>query len=435
MSADELSPTEPFDPRAVSTPEVAADAAVPEANDVPLDPINAATLAQLESGPEQKTWLQSLLLLVVSLALFGAAGLFSYTLPDLLVLIAVLLFHESGHYLGMRLFNYRDVRMFFIPFFGAAVSGRSTSVAGYKEAIVILLGPLPGIVLGIVLGAACLFYDEPLLRSATRMLLLINGFNLLPFLPLDGGRLLHLVLFSRQRHLEAVFRVVTGALLALAGWAIGAWILMGLGVLILLATGYTFRISTLAMQLRGQHPPSAEMDLSARVPGDQAVRVLAQVRQAFPKLLQPRQLATAVRQVWERMHIEPPGVLASCGLLAVYVGSLLGTPVAALLLHFPWPRVASVSNADGTVSRQQEVRVLGRLQQSTQLGSDGGFEGRHIEYFPMQPGTAVEGSFAAGQRHGAWKFFTPEGNVQAELLYDHGKLIEQKGELPAGTTP
>src|SRR5258706_5980780 len=43
----------------------------------------------------------------------------------LLVLVGVLLFHELGHYLGMRAFGYGDVRMFFIPFFGAAVSGKS----------------------------------------------------------------------------------------------------------------------------------------------------------------------------------------------------------------------------------------------------------------------------------------------------------------------
>ena len=38
----------------------------------------------------------------------------------------------------MRAFKYRNVQMFFIPFFGAAVTGRNFSVAGYKKAIVSL---------------------------------------------------------------------------------------------------------------------------------------------------------------------------------------------------------------------------------------------------------------------------------------------------------
>src|SRR5262249_26862794 len=64
------------------------------------------------------------------------------------ILIGVLLFHEAGHFLGMRTFGYRDVRMFFIPGFGAAVAGKKEGVPAWQEAIVLLLGPLPGLVLG-----------------------------------------------------------------------------------------------------------------------------------------------------------------------------------------------------------------------------------------------------------------------------------------------
>jgi Zn-dependent protease len=179
----------------------------------------------MEQPVEQKSWVQTLVLLAASLMVFGAMGLFTYGVTELMLLVGVLFFHETGHYLGMRLFNYRDVRMFFIPFFGAAVSGRSTSVAGYKEAIVILLGPVPGILLGAAVGVACLFYDDELLRTTARMLLLINGFNLLPFMPLDGGRLLQLVLFSRQRHLEAIFRFATALLLMFCAWYLESWVL------------------------------------------------------------------------------------------------------------------------------------------------------------------------------------------------------------------
>ena len=79
-------------------------------------------------------------LLVLTLAAFILSELRSDgSLRKLGVLLGVLLFHELGHYAGMRLFGYRDVRMFFIPFFGAAVSGRREGVAAWKEAIVLLL--------------------------------------------------------------------------------------------------------------------------------------------------------------------------------------------------------------------------------------------------------------------------------------------------------
>jgi hypothetical protein len=230
----------------------------------------------------------------------------------------------------MRLFNYQNVRMFFIPFFGAAVAGRNRSVEGYKEAIVILLGPLPGIVLGAAVGVAGVAYGSELLNSAATLLLIINGFNLLPFLPLDGGRLLHLVLFSRQAWLEAIFRVVTGGLLALCGWALGAWLLMLLGIWIVLATGYTFRVSRIAQMLRGPLQTGGAMDLSARIPPEQAVPLIELIRNRFPQMTQPQTLANTVRQVWERIHLRPPGLLASVGLLALYVGGFFAAPIVLI---------------------------------------------------------------------------------------------------------
>lgn len=68
-------------------------------------------------------------LLPVTMLLFAGAALWQtgFNLLALthwvLPVIGVLLFHELGHYVAMRLFGYRDVRMFFVPFFGAAVSG------------------------------------------------------------------------------------------------------------------------------------------------------------------------------------------------------------------------------------------------------------------------------------------------------------------------
>jgi hypothetical protein len=72
--------------------------------------------------------------LLVSLALFVLVRQQQSGSPrGLVILVGVLLFHELGHYAGMRLFGYRDVRMFFIPFFGAAVSGKRGGVARGKR--------------------------------------------------------------------------------------------------------------------------------------------------------------------------------------------------------------------------------------------------------------------------------------------------------------
>ena len=66
----------------------------------------------------------------------------AFTFADLLILILVLLVHEVGHYAGMRRFGYRNVQMFFIPLFGAAVSGHGIRASVTEHAAVLLLGPV-----------------------------------------------------------------------------------------------------------------------------------------------------------------------------------------------------------------------------------------------------------------------------------------------------
>src|SRR2546423_417803 len=65
---------------------------------------------------------------LVSFTVFILLGILLFTPVELAWLVGVLLFHETGHFLGMRYFGYRDVQMFFIPLFGAAVRGEKKGV-------------------------------------------------------------------------------------------------------------------------------------------------------------------------------------------------------------------------------------------------------------------------------------------------------------------
>src|ERR1700759_4641270 len=86
------------------------------------------------------------LLLIISLGAFLLVQQReSGTLVNLAALTGVLFFHEAGHFVGMRVFGWRDLKMFFIPFLGAAVSGRRNGAESWKEGLVLLLGPLPGL--------------------------------------------------------------------------------------------------------------------------------------------------------------------------------------------------------------------------------------------------------------------------------------------------
>lgn len=121
------------------------------------------------------------------------------------VIAGVLLFHEMGHFVAMKALGYENMNVFFVPFLGAAVSGRARKPGGWRAAVVSLAGPVPGL----LLAAALLPWSTlPLVRAIVFALVFINALNLLPFVPLDGGRLMNTVLFSRHRYLEMIGTVV-----------------------------------------------------------------------------------------------------------------------------------------------------------------------------------------------------------------------------------
>lgn len=99
--------------------------------------------------------------MILFAASFGLGFGFS---PQTLVILIVVPFvhelvHELGQLLGMWVFGYSDLTMFFVPFLGALASGRKAEIKPWQEAIVLVMGPLPGYLLGL----AILFSEQPVL--------------------------------------------------------------------------------------------------------------------------------------------------------------------------------------------------------------------------------------------------------------------------------
>lgn len=165
----------------------------------------------LVKGPANK--FGSLAVLFISIAMFYISGVLSTNPLDILILIGVLFFHELGHLLFMKIFGYGDLRVFFIPFLGAAAMGKHDSASQVKKAIVSIMGPVPGIILAILLFEM-IPEKNTHVAQAINTLLFINMFNLLPLTPLDGGRLVQ-DLFTGSIVWSTVFSIISAALLAL----------------------------------------------------------------------------------------------------------------------------------------------------------------------------------------------------------------------------
>jgi Zn-dependent protease len=140
---------------------------------------------------------KAVLLLIPKLKLFTTVGTMAVSLaaygwiwglPFAAGFIALLFVHEMGHVIALRREGIRASAPMFIPFLGAVVAARSLGDNATAEARVGLAGP----VLGSIGAAACILIwhatGNDIWRALAYTGFFLNLFNLLPVVPLDGGR-------------------------------------------------------------------------------------------------------------------------------------------------------------------------------------------------------------------------------------------------------
>jgi Zn-dependent protease len=128
--------------------------------------------------------------------------------------VLLILVHEMGHYVEAKRRGLEPRLPMFIPFIGAYVAfRRSEDEVG--NALIALAGPFAG---GLA-SLACYGYGE---STGSQFMLalaftgfLLNAFNLLPVLPLDGGMTLHAIrALRRDRDSRATLMIVLYVVLA-----------------------------------------------------------------------------------------------------------------------------------------------------------------------------------------------------------------------------
>ena len=130
---------------------------------------------------------------------FLAAGVFLLTSARrswLLLFWLAAILHELGHLAALRLLRGRVEALRF-RLSGAEICYRGTGISYGGEVLLALAGPGMNLLWAAVLALASRWYPEDLLYRFIGCHLVLALFNLLPALPLDGGRVLQSALETR----------------------------------------------------------------------------------------------------------------------------------------------------------------------------------------------------------------------------------------------
>jgi Zn-dependent protease len=185
------------------------------------------------------------------------AGFFVATIPYMgwqfgLQLLVIILLHELGHLFAMQFFGYRDTSMLFIPFLGGVAMGKNEKATLSQKFWISILGPLPGILLGMMMLFASPSFSW--WHGFGLLMVGINLLNLLPIYPLDGGKIVSLLL-QPYPSAGVVFKLICTIISIWLGM-LGSQLFVFIGIAIALSLPLDLRTAKAIGKLQQQTAPA-----------------------------------------------------------------------------------------------------------------------------------------------------------------------------------
>jgi stage IV sporulation protein FB len=188
-------------------------------------------------------------LFVLLMALSVVMGYFI----ELLTLFGIVVIHELGHVVAAKYYGWDVSEVQLLPFGGVAVVEEKGSVTAMEEIIVALAGPLQNvlmIVFALSMKVTALWSDG-WIDYFVQANMWIAIFNLLPVLPLDGGRILQALVSYKFSYYQTL-RMTVWISLAMSGAMISVSIynhpvvglnlnLLVIAIFLLVTNGYSYR--------------------------------------------------------------------------------------------------------------------------------------------------------------------------------------------------
>ncbi len=132
-----------------------------------------------------------------------------------LIIFASVLLHEIGHVIVAKLLGIKVEEIELFPFGGVAKMEDITKYGGYMEAFIAIAGP--GVTAFIAAVGIIFSGSNELLKTIGQYNIILLIFNIMPALPMDGGRIIRNILLHFMSYKQATkAMVISGRLTAIA---------------------------------------------------------------------------------------------------------------------------------------------------------------------------------------------------------------------------
>lgn len=125
------------------------------------------------------------------------------------VLLFLLIVHEGGHAIAMRWVGLPVQGVYFIPFVGGVAVSAARHRNEGERGFVALMGPGFSVLTTGAFVAGAFMTEDPMFELLALASAMLNGINLAPVLPLDGGQIVDAALSRSDPEISSVINMLT----------------------------------------------------------------------------------------------------------------------------------------------------------------------------------------------------------------------------------
>ncbi len=291
---------------------------------------------------------------------FGSFALWSlvFSWQFALVLMIALAVHESGHVWAMKRCGIRTRGFYFIPLLGGVAVPDDVFRSRWSEFFVAIMGPVWGVLPIPICLAVYYMSHNTLYAGIASWVAMVNLLNLLPIMPLDGGRILRSIALSFSHWVGLVafgFGLLIAVIVSLKFGFLLLFILFILG-----AVELFFDVSGLSVWKRLSEKSDILRSIFPKLAGVDIISLMQEVQE---DPLSPYVKESDVYDLILRIHQTPigqlPDLVVNDGAVSILTDSGSAVPLSM-----------SMGSGRGIETEQNvtELAIIHRLEAMVALG-------------------------------------------------------------------